>query len=185
MDTVYLVCDTVIAKINAGNIIRIVSEGNTESGANWQEVLIAFLICAAFCFVAYRVVKIFLERKKPAEDENITKLIDNIKILVEEKDNKNVEKKKSDYTKRLADFLEELSKNEKNARFQEINSPACKKHIALLTILAKDGIIDDSNIESLINEDCDDVTKTEEDNNMHADPNNDNAEVVANSINEQ
>ena len=185
MDTVYLVCDTIVAKFNAGNNIRIVSEGSLESGANWQEVLIALLICAAFCFVAYRVIRLFVERKKPVEDENMTELINAVKKLVEEKEKNDIEKRKSDYTKRLADFLEELSKNEKNARFEGIDSAACQKYIALLTVLAKDGKIDNFNIKSLANGECVDDTKIIENNNSQADSNDVNAEAVSNSINEQ
>lgn len=127
-DTIYLLNDTLVAKLNLVNSkIPVVIE-NTANANNTHGWIMAIIICFTVIAVAKIVSNTISKWHQDAI--NINKKDPVVEPSQEEKN-------KKEYTSRLLSFMEELSK--KDSKMKDANEDACKAYAQLLTDLAKKG----------------------------------------------
>lgn len=142
--TIYDTCGLMVVELEGVNGIQpFVIEHTTNTCGN-DAVTLAWIICGMIVFVSIIAASVILcWRSKEKESKKLKVLktkVDELEGKIAEKDE--VKKK---YTALLATFLEELSKNENNSKMKTNNDPACQEYIKVLTILAKDGNLDNYN----------------------------------------
>ncbi len=127
-DTIYLLNDTLVAKLNLVNSkIPVVIE-NTANANNTHGWIMAIIICFTVIAVTCMITSTISEWHK--DTININKKDPVVEPSQEEKD-------KKEYTSRLLSFMEELSK--KDSKMKDANEDVCKAYVQLLTDLAKKG----------------------------------------------
>lgn len=141
VDTIYYKFDLLVnGQERINDLCPIVIEQTTNAcGPN--AVPLAWIICGTIVIVsivaALSIRGWHIRKNKFAKFDELKKENEELK---KEKDKTRISQT---YTGKLAAFLEELSKNDKNARLQDIDSPACQKYIHLLVHLSKNGSMDD------------------------------------------
>ena len=141
VDTIYYKFDLLVnGQERINDLCPIVIE-QTTNACDPNAVPLAWIICGAIVIVsivaALSIRGWHIRKNKFAEFDELKKENEELK---KEKDKTKIIQT---YTGKLAAFLEELSKNDKNARLQDIDSPACQKYIHLLVHLSKKGSMDD------------------------------------------
>lgn len=142
VDTIYYKFDLLVnGQERINDLCPIVIEQTTNAcGPN--AVPLAWIICGTIVIVS--IVAALSIRGWHIRKNKFAKSLDEL-----EKENEKLKKKnddpqisKTEYTGKLAAFLEELSKNDKNARLQDIDSSACQEYIHLLIHLSQKGSMD-------------------------------------------
>lgn len=145
MNIVFDTCGLMVVKLEGVDGIQpFVIEHTTKTCITWTGVVIAAIVCLAIviiAIVAADAIKEWEKRKIDHEEKCQTHKCSNPSMPAE--------KTKDDYLKRLLDFLEELSKNEKTSRVKEIDDPACKAYIRLL---AKKAELEKEDIDLILQE---------------------------------
>lgn len=141
VDTIYYKFDLLVnGQERINDLCPIVIEQTTNT-CGQNAVPLAWIICGAIVIVsivaALSIRGWHIRKNKFAKFDELKKENEELK---KEKDKTRISQT---YTGKLAAFLEELSKNDKNARLQDIDSPACQKYIHLLVHLSKNGSMDD------------------------------------------
>ena len=143
--------DTVTYKIDLlvngqetiNNLCPFVIEHTTKT-CGQNAVPLALIICCTIIIVAIiAAISIWGWHKRKNKIEKLADLRKENEAL--KKQNDRLQISKNDYTGKLASFLEELSRNDKNTRLQDIDSPACQEYIKLLVHLSQKGNMDDYN----------------------------------------
>ena len=130
-DTIYLLNDTLVAKLNlVNNKIPVVIE-NSASANDTQGWIIVLIICLTVIAVTCMITSTISEWHKDAISINKKNPI--VEPSQEEKD-------KKEYISKLISFREELAKNDLKMKAEDNSS--CIAYITLLTELAKKGKIE-------------------------------------------
>lgn len=118
----------------------LIIEHTPESSATWFTLGIVALICITIIIVAL-IIKRTINGKSEQTDKSGK--VDDLEKRVKALEGKVVEEVKKDYTLKLANFLEDLSKNNENSKMKDIENSACQKYLEMLTSMAKTGNLDD------------------------------------------
>ena len=142
VDTIYYKFDLLVnGQERINDLCPIVVEQTTKA-CGQNAVPLAWIICGTIVIVsivaALSIREWHIRKNKFAELDELKKENEKLK-----QENDRTKISQTEYTGKLAAFLEELSKNDKNARLQDIDSPACQKYIHLLVHLSKKGSMDD------------------------------------------
>lgn len=141
VDTIYYKFDLLVnGQERINDLCPIVIE-QTTNACGQNAVPLAWIICGAIVIIS--IVAALSIRGWQIRKNKFAKL-DELKKENEELKNKdeNSQISKTEYAGKLAAFFEELSKNDKNARLQAIDSPACQEYIHLLVHLSQKGSMD-------------------------------------------
>ena len=141
-DTVFYKIDLLVnghEKIN--DLCPVVIEHTTEVCCE-NAVPLTWIICGTIVIVviimALSLRGWHIRKTKIAELDELKKENEKLK-----KANEKTKISKTEYTGKLATFLEELSKNDNNTKLQDIKSFACQEYIKLLVHLSQKGSMDD------------------------------------------
>lgn len=142
VDTIYYKFDLLVnGQERINDLCPIVIEQTTNT-CGQNAVPVAWIICGTIVIVsivaALSIRGWHIRKNKFAKLDELKKENEKLK-----QENDRTKISQTEYTGKLAAFLEELSKNDKNARLQDIDSPACQKYIKLLIHLSKKGKMDD------------------------------------------
>ena len=142
MDTIYQTCGLMVLKLeDVSGSQPFVIDHYVQSSPTWFTIGIVALICItiiAIALIAKCVISTkYKNGKESKELKHIIEEVDKLKEKIVDKD-----EVKRKYTEKLAIFLEDLSKNEKNSKMKDISDKACKEYMNTLTHMAKDGNMD-------------------------------------------
>lgn len=141
VDTIYYKFDLLVnGQERINDLCPIVVEQTTKAcGPN--AVPLAWIICGTIVIVsivaALSIRGWQIRKNKFAKLDELKKENEKLK-----QENDRTKISQTEYTGKLAAFLEELSKNDKNARLQAIDSSACQEYIHLLVHLSQKGSMD-------------------------------------------
>lgn len=136
IDTIYLLNDTIVAKLNLVNskipdVVENISNANGD-----QSWIIAIIVCFTVIAVTCIVTNCITEWHSNANNKNGT----NGGGSGEPSQETQIDKDKREYTSKLISFREELSK--KDSKLKDFTDQSCKDYIKLLTDLAKKGKVE-------------------------------------------
>lgn len=141
VDTIYYKIDLLVNGQERINVLCPIVIEQATKACGQNAVLIAGIICGAIVIVsivaALSIRGWHIRKNKFAEFDELKNENEELK---KEKDKTKIIQT---YTGKLAAFLEELSKNDKNARLQDFNSAACQEYFNLLVHLSQKGSMDD------------------------------------------
>lgn len=141
-DTIFCTCGMMAVNLEEANGIQpLIIEHTAESSATWFTLGVVALICITVTLVAL-ISKRAINGKSEQTDKSGK--VDDLEKKVKALEGKVVEKDevKKEYTSKLANFLEDLSKNNENSKMKDINDPACQEYLDMLISLAKNGNLD-------------------------------------------
>lgn len=142
-DTIFCTCGQMTVRMEDVKAIQpLIIEHTAESSATWFTLGIVALICITVILVALISKRAFKEDDKKRKESKKENDNENVVNKPAGKDDE-TDKVKKEYTSKLANFLEDLSKNEKNSKMKDIDNPACQKYLEMLTSMAKKGNLED------------------------------------------
>lgn len=141
VDTIYYKFDLLVnGQERINDLCPIVVEQTTKA-CGQNAVPLAWIICGAIVIIsivaALSIRGWQIRKNKFAKLDELKKENEKLK-----QENDRTKISQTEYTGKLAAFFEELSKNDKNARLQAIDSPACQEYIHLLIHLSQKGSMD-------------------------------------------
>ena len=147
-DTIFCTCGQTTVRMEDVKAIQpLIIEHTAESSATWFTLGIVALICITIIIVA-----VIIERtiNGKSEQKDISGKVNDLKEKITSLEGKVVEKDevKKEYTSKLANFLEDLSKNNDNSKMKDIKDPACQQYLKMLTCVAQTGSLDKFNLEN-------------------------------------
>ena len=146
IDTIFCTCGQTTVRMEDVKAIQpLIIEHTAESSATWFTLGIVALICITIIIVA-----VIIERTINGKSEQTDKSgeIDDLKKKVKALEGNVVGEMQKDYTSKLANFLEDLSKNKENSKMKDIKDPACQQYLKMLTYVAQTGSLDKFKLEN-------------------------------------